>query len=164
MPSKYFCIGRFIELIKDKYPKVSKILICFDPRRSVEKTKYNQIQYHPYGIIIYIGDKKTALDYTKVIDICNTDDINVIDVQYKIVITMSEGKSRIINIKKSFQLIEVITELRSFTTKDKKNIEYYPEKVINANKKIFKDMINKKKKYLFGSTADQKEYEKIEFA
>jgi hypothetical protein len=42
--TKYFCVGRFIELIKDKYPKVSKILIGFDPRKSVEKAKYNQIQ------------------------------------------------------------------------------------------------------------------------
>jgi GTPase SAR1 family protein len=85
---KYFCLERFIELIKDKYPKVSKILICFDPRKSDEKTKYNLIQYHPYGIIIHIDDKKTALDYTKLIDICNTDDLS--DVQYEIVITMSE--------------------------------------------------------------------------
>jgi hypothetical protein len=62
--SKCFCIGRFIEMIKDKYPMVSKILICFDPRKSVEKTKYNQIQYHPYKVIIDIYDKKSALDYT----------------------------------------------------------------------------------------------------
>jgi hypothetical protein len=129
--SKYFCIGRFIELIKDKYPKVSKILICFDPSKSVEKTKYNQIQYHPYGVIIHIDDKKTALDYTKLIDICNTDDAS--DVQYEIVIPMSECKSRIININKSLQLLENTTELRSFITKDKKTIEYYPSKVIDAN-------------------------------
>jgi hypothetical protein len=99
--TKYFCIGRFIELIKDKYPKTTKILICFDPRKSTEKTKYNQIQYHPYGIIVYTDDKKTASDYTKLIDICNTDDVS--DVQYEIVITMSECKSRIININKTFQ-------------------------------------------------------------
>jgi hypothetical protein len=84
--AKYFCFGRFMELIKDKYLRVSKILICFDPRKSFEKTKYNQIQYHPYGDIIYIDDKKSALDYTKLIDICNTDDI--LDVQYEIVISM----------------------------------------------------------------------------
>jgi hypothetical protein len=84
--TKYFCIGRFIELIKDMYPKVSKILICFDPRKSVDKTKYNQIQYHTYGVIVYTHDKKTALDYTKLIDIGNTDD--AYDVQYEIVIKM----------------------------------------------------------------------------
>jgi hypothetical protein len=65
-------------------------------------------------------DKKIALDYTKLIDICNTDYIS--DVQYEIVITMSKCKSRIININKSFQLLEVTTELRSFVTKDKKAI------------------------------------------
>jgi hypothetical protein len=88
-------------MIKDKYPKVSKILICFDPRKSVEKTKYNQIQSHPYGVIVYIDDKKTTLDYTKLIDICNTDDIS--DVQYEIVIIMSDCKSRIISNNKTFQ-------------------------------------------------------------
>jgi hypothetical protein len=77
---------------------------------------------------------------------------------------MSECKSRIININKTFQLLKVTTELRSFTTKDKKTIEYYPVKVINANNKIFNDMINKKKEYLFDSTTDQNEYEEIEFA
>jgi hypothetical protein len=77
---------------------------------------------------------------------------------------MSECKSRIININKIFQLLEVTTELRSFTTKDKKTIEYSPAKVINANNKIFNDIINKKKEYLFGSTAYMNEYEEIEFA
>jgi hypothetical protein len=157
-----FVSERFIELIKDKYPKLTKILRCFDPRKSVEKTKYNQIQYHPYGIIVYIDDKKTALDYTKLIDIYNTDDIS--DVQYEIVITMSECKSRIININKTFQLLEVITENKRFVTKDNKTIEYYPAKIINANNKIFNDMINKKKEYLFGTIVDQNEYEEIEFA
>jgi hypothetical protein len=103
---KYFCIGRFIELIIDKYPKVSKILICFDPRKTIEKTKYNQIQYHSYGVIIHSDEKKSVLDYTKLIDICNTDDNS--DVQYEIVIIMSKCKSRIININKTFQLLEVI--------------------------------------------------------
>jgi hypothetical protein len=37
-------------------------------------------------------------------------------------------------------------------------------KIINANNKIFNDIINKKKEYLFGSTVDQNEYEEIEFA
>jgi hypothetical protein len=68
-------------MIKDKYPKVSKILICFDPRKSREKTKYNQIQYHPDGVIIYNDDKKSALDYTKQIDICNTDDITMFNMK-----------------------------------------------------------------------------------
>jgi hypothetical protein len=123
--TKYFCIGRFIELIKDKYPKTTKILICFDPRKSTEKPKYNQIQYHPYGIIVYTDYKKTALDYTKLTDIYNTDDINGInlDVQYEIVITMSEGQSRIICINKTFQLLEVITEIKRFITKDNKTIQ-----------------------------------------
>jgi hypothetical protein len=69
---------------------------------------------------------------------------------------MSECKSRIININKTFQLLEVITEKTRFVTKDSKIIEYYPAKIINANNKIFNDMVNKKKEYLFGSTVDQK--------
>jgi hypothetical protein len=119
--SKYFCLRRFIELIKDKYPKVSQILRCFDPRKSVEKTKYNQIQYYPYWVIIYIDDKKSALDYIKRIDICNIDDIS--DIQYEIVITMSECKSRVININKAFQILAVLPEMRQFITKDNKSIE-----------------------------------------
>jgi hypothetical protein len=87
----------------------------------------------------------------------------IFDVQYEIVITISEFKSRKINFNKTFQLLEVTTDLKAFT-KDKKTIKYYPAKVINANNKIFNDMINKKKEYLFGSTADQNEYEEIEFA
>jgi hypothetical protein len=77
---------------------------------------------------------------------------------------MSEGKSRIISINKTFQLLEVITEIKRFITKDNKTIEYYPAKIINANNKIFNDMINKKKEYLLGSTVDQNEFEEIEFA
>jgi hypothetical protein len=80
--SEYVCIGRFIELIKDKYPKVSKILLCFDPRQSIEKTKYNQIQYHTYGVIIYTEDKKSTLDYTKLIDICNTDGVSLFNTKW----------------------------------------------------------------------------------
>jgi hypothetical protein len=124
-------------LIKVKYSNCYKILICFDPRKSSEKTKYNQIQYPLYGIILHIDDKKSALDYTKLIDIYNTDHIS--DVQYEIVITMSECKSMIINTNKTFQVQEVTPELRSFTTKDQKIIEYYPTKVINANNKIHRN-------------------------
>jgi hypothetical protein len=160
--TKYFCIGRFIELIKDKYPRVTKILICFDHRKSVDKTKYNLIQFHPYGVIVYTDDKKIALDYTKLIDICNTDDI--LDVQNEIVITMSEYKSRIINMNKIFQLIKVTTDIKRFITKDNQTIDFYPAKIVNPNNKIFNDMINKKKEYLFSSTVDQNESEEIEVA
>jgi hypothetical protein len=128
-------------LIKDKYPNVSKILICFDPRKSFDKTKYNQTQYHPYGVIIYTDDKKTALDYTKLIGICNIDDIS--DVQYEIVITMSDCKSIIINMNKKFQSLEVTTDIKRFITKDDKTFDYYPAKIISANNKIFNDMIQK---------------------
>jgi phage pi2 protein 07 len=77
---------------------------------------------------------------------------------------MSEGKSRIISINKTFQLLAVLTEIKRFVTKDNKTIVYYPAKIINANNQIFKDMINKKKEYLLGSIVDQNEYEEIEFA
>jgi hypothetical protein len=68
------------------------------------------------------------------------------------------------NINKTFQLLEVMTDRKRFITKDNKTIEYYPVKIINANNKIFNDILNKKKEYLFGSTVDQNEYEEIEFA
>jgi hypothetical protein len=108
-----------------------------------------------------IEDKKSALDYIKPIDIYNTNDATIF--QNKIVIIMPECKSRIININKTFSLLEVTPEMRKFLTKDNKSFEYYQSKVINANNKIFNDMINKKIEYIFGSTADQNEFEEIEF-
>jgi hypothetical protein len=77
---------------------------------------------------------------------------------------MSVCKSRIINITKTFQLLEVMTDIKRFITKENKTIDYYPSKIINANNKIFTDMINKKNENLFGYTKDQNEYEEIEFA
>jgi hypothetical protein len=129
--------------LKISIQKYLKYYICFDPRKSVEKTKYHQIQYPPYGVIVYTDDKKTALDYTKLIYIYKTDDIS--NDQYEIVITISECKTRIISINKTFQLLEVITEIQRLVTKDNKTIEYCPAKIINANNKIFTDLINKKK-------------------
>jgi hypothetical protein len=55
---------------------------------------------------------------------------------------MSECKSRIININKTFQLLEVIIDFKRFVTKDNKTIEYYPATIINANNKIFNEIIN----------------------
>jgi hypothetical protein len=63
----------------------------------------------------------------KEIDICNTDDIS--DVQYEIVITLSEYKSPIININKTCQLLEITPKMRKFITKDNKSIAYHPLKV-----------------------------------
>jgi hypothetical protein len=65
---------------------------------------------------------------------------------------------------KTFQLLAVITEIKRFITKDDKTIDYYPAKIINSNYKIYNEMINQKKEYLFASTVDQNEYEEIGFA
>ena len=53
MASKYFCLKTFVELIKDKYPKVSKIVICFDSKKAVkDKIQSDQISslwnHHSY--------------------------------------------------------------------------------------------------------------------
>jgi hypothetical protein len=66
--SRYFCLGRFIELIKERYPKITNLIICFDSRKWVEKTKHNQLQLHPFDIVIVNG-KKRALDYSKLVEI-----------------------------------------------------------------------------------------------
>jgi hypothetical protein len=50
--SRYFCLGRFNESINEKYPKITRFRTYFDPRNSVEKAKHNQLQLHPYGIVI----------------------------------------------------------------------------------------------------------------
>jgi hypothetical protein len=56
--SRYYCITVFIEIIKNKYPNITKLIICFDPRKSMEKTGYNQLKLYPYGIVIDINSKK----------------------------------------------------------------------------------------------------------
>jgi hypothetical protein len=75
--SKYFCLSRFIEILKIKYPQITKLIICFDPRKSLNKSKYNQILIHPYGLIIEVENKKSAINYSKLNEICNID--NIID-------------------------------------------------------------------------------------
>jgi hypothetical protein len=54
-------------MLKEKYSMLTKLIICFDPRKSVEKTKYNQLQIHPFGIVIETEGKRSALDYEKLI-------------------------------------------------------------------------------------------------
>jgi hypothetical protein len=79
--SRYFCWVRFIELIKERYPKINQLIIWFDPRKAIEKTKYNQLSLYPYGIVIVADEKKYALNYSKFIEICGgeTGDDNTAD-------------------------------------------------------------------------------------
>jgi hypothetical protein len=43
----------------------------------------------------------------------------------------------------------MITDMKTFTTKEKKIIEYYPNNIINnINNPIFNEMITKKKDYM----------------
>jgi hypothetical protein len=127
--SKYFCLSRFIELLKTKYLKTNKLMICFEPRKSLTKTKYNQIQLHPYGILIEMDSIISAIDYSKLINICKDDEDEIINndnTSYEIILTLSDGKNKTITINKTFQLLEVIVDMKTFTTKDTKIIEYYP--------------------------------------
>jgi hypothetical protein len=165
--SKYFCLGRFIELIKERYPKTAKLIICFDPRKSVEKTKYNQLQQHPYRIVVIDAEKKHTLDYSKLLEMCGsgdeTDDTND---TYEIVVTMSEGKSKTINTNKNFQFLDVSTDLKKFvSTKDKKVIEYFPSQIISgvSSTTLFNDMIAKKKECLSIRNVCQDDFNDIEF-
>jgi ABC-type antimicrobial peptide transport system permease subunit len=75
--------------------------------------------------IISVNDKKGALDYSKLIEICgdiNEDDTDDIDDTYEIVITISDYKNKALNTNKNFQLLGVSTDLKTFTTKDKKQL------------------------------------------
>jgi hypothetical protein len=65
-----FFWGRFIELIKERYLKKIKLIESFDLKKSDEKTKCDEIPSHPYGRIIVNCNKKRALDYSKLIEIC----------------------------------------------------------------------------------------------
>jgi hypothetical protein len=46
---------------------------------------------------------------------------------------------------KTFQLLEVMADIKWYITKINKTIEYFPSKVIKANNKIFNDMIIRKR-------------------
>ncbi|GMO12429.1 MAG: hypothetical protein Ta2E_00330 [Mycoplasmoidaceae bacterium] len=85
---KYFCVGRFIEIRKEKYAKVSILRICFDPQKPVEKTKYNKPQLHPLCIVIEIENKKCIIDYVKLIEHCHTGS-DIDDDNSEIVITIN---------------------------------------------------------------------------
>jgi hypothetical protein len=92
--NRYFFINRFIEIIKNKYLNISKLIICFDPKNSMEKTGYNQLKLHPYGIVIDVDSKKCALEYSKLIELCNNvdgRDDRFDNENYEIIITISEG-------------------------------------------------------------------------
>ncbi|GMO12470.1 MAG: hypothetical protein Ta2E_00460 [Mycoplasmoidaceae bacterium] len=64
---KYFCLSCFIDLLKEKYPKIRKCILCFDPKITVEKIKFNQLLLYPFVIVIYIDGKKLAIVYLKLI-------------------------------------------------------------------------------------------------
>jgi hypothetical protein len=145
--SRYFCLVRFIEIIKEKYRKVTKLIIYFDLRKSIEKTKSKQLQIPPYGIVIVDNEKKSTLDYSKLIEIYagETNDEDPDDT-YEIVFTMCEGKNKTLNTNKNFQLLDASPDLKKFTTKDKKILEYFLSQIINnVNSILLKNMIRKKK-------------------
>jgi hypothetical protein len=88
------------ELIKERYSKITKLIIYFYPRESVEKTKYNQLKLYGYGMVI-IDNKKHVLGYLKLIKI-DRGEIDDDDDTYEIVITMSESKNKELSTNKSF--------------------------------------------------------------
>jgi hypothetical protein len=99
--SRYFCIGDFIELIKERYPSITKLIICFNPIKSHEKTKSNQLQLYPNEIVIVDSEMKRELDCSKQIKICGCEP----DDTYQIVITLSEWKTEALNTNKNFQFL-----------------------------------------------------------
>jgi hypothetical protein len=99
-----------------------------------------------------IDSKKYALDDSKLVELCNN--VDGCDIPendtYEIIIIISENKNKILNSKKTFQLLDIATELKKFNTKDKKVRDYFPSSIINNvnNNTIFNEMINKKKEFM----------------
>jgi hypothetical protein len=60
-------------------------------------------------------EKKHTLDSSKLIEICNgeTHDDNTADT-YQIAIALNEGKNKVLNMSKNFQLLNVNTDLLKF--------------------------------------------------
>jgi hypothetical protein len=107
------------------------------------------------------------LDYSKLIELCNDVDNNdnIFDNNsFGIVITISNGKNKILNTNKTSHLFDITTELKIFKTKDKKMIEYFPRSIINDinNNTVFNDMINKKKE-LMSKGSNNEDFNDIEF-
>jgi hypothetical protein len=44
--SRDFYLGLFTQVIKEKYSKITKLIIYFGSRKSAEKPKYNKLQFH----------------------------------------------------------------------------------------------------------------------
>jgi hypothetical protein len=76
-----------------KYPKITKLIICIDRKKLVEKKKDNQLQLYPYVIVIFDNEKKSVLDYWKLIEICGGETDDDTNNTSEIVITISEGKN-----------------------------------------------------------------------
>jgi hypothetical protein len=72
------------------------LIICFDRRKSDEKTKYNHHQLHPYGIV-FVDDNKHAFINLNQIEIRCGDS----DETYEIVVTISDGKNKTLNTNKA---------------------------------------------------------------
>jgi hypothetical protein len=97
---------------------------------------------------------------------CGEDETDDTNDAYEIVITMSEGKNKVINTNKNFQLLDVSTDLKKFvSTKDKKVIEYFPSQIIScvSSTTLFHNMIDKKKECLSLKTVSQDDFNDIEF-
>jgi hypothetical protein len=69
---------------------------------------------------VIVDDEKRVLDYSKLVEIyVNIDDE---DDTYEIILTISDGKNKVLNTNKNFQLLDVSTDLTKFTQKDKKQL------------------------------------------
>jgi hypothetical protein len=54
----------------------------------------------------------------------------------------SEGKNKVLNTNNNFQLLDVNSDLKKFTTKDKNIIEYFSNQIISHVKcTLFNDLI-----------------------
>jgi hypothetical protein len=59
--------------------------------------------------------KKPSLDYSKLVEICGGDT----DGTYEIMITMNECKNKALNTNENIQILDISTDLKKFTKKDK---------------------------------------------
>ncbi|GMO19862.1 MAG: hypothetical protein Ta2E_10940 [Mycoplasmoidaceae bacterium] len=89
------------------------------------------MQIHRFCIVIEIENKKYPMDYGKLIEMFNRGS-DIENDKYEIDIMIRERTNKIININKTFQLLDVNTELKSFTSKNKKVIEYFLSAIYNV--------------------------------
>jgi hypothetical protein len=113
---------------------IKSLLIPFTAQDSGIKNKFDQYNLRPVCFIVhYSNNRKSIISFKSMLDIIK---------QYEsgseydnIIINVSETKTRSVDSKKSFQILQIDSESKLYMAKDKTNsaIIYFPASIINVS-------------------------------